>query len=166
MVKHVVLSIGIAAVLLSVAACGGQVIGSPTTSAPGSGSVALPLNHPCSLLSSSDLQQSNASTPPSEDKVGGAPDCDITIPSGSLGVAIMSDLNLSQLNATGKMTDLRIGNHQAKQIQEAVGGGCYVAIGVSSSSRVDVSVETDNDADACPTAMKAAGLVEPHLPRG
>lgn len=177
--KRLVVLAGMAAVLVGVAACNSPTPGNPTStsgngqpsdSQPASPSSsmagpALPVNDPCSLISSSDLEQLGASSPPSKDKVGGAPDCSIDTSSGNIGVTVLAHRGLAQLNVQGPVTDRKVGSHQVKQMQyTSDSSDCLVAIGVTSSSRVDVSFEANGGVDACSNAFKAAQLVEPHLP--
>lgn len=180
--KRLVVLAGMAAVLLNVIACSSQTPGSPTastnaggqipngsrsesTSSPSSGvGGSLPVDAPCSLLSSSDLRSLGAFAPPSRSDIAGASNCEVEATHGVVEVTLFAGQGLSQVPTTGAMTDVRIGGHQAKKMVETASGGCYVGIGVTSSSRVDVTVNADHDDEACPLAMKAAGLVEPHLP--
>lgn len=182
--KHLVVLAGSAAVLLGVVACGGPTPGQPTpatgangggpaasssspsggpqTSTSGAGS--LPVNQPCSLLSSSDLQQINVSSQPTQDMVGTAHDCSLTTPADSVGVAIRTNAGLAAFQPTsGTVHGIRIGTHQAKQVIDNT-GSCVIAIGVSDSSRVDVTATGDGTTDPCPTARTVAQLVEPKLP--
>jgi hypothetical protein len=45
-----------------------------------------------------------------------------------------------------------------------VTGSCIIAMGVTSSSRVDVSLNSGPRVDPCPLALQVAQLVEPKLP--
>jgi hypothetical protein len=143
--------------------------GSPSTSSAPSN--ALPVKQPCSLLSSSDLSQLDLdpSAPPSRDQVGTASSCDLSLADGGGGVivGIRTNEGLSAMTNSGvATTSLTIGTHQAaKQTNDAYNtGSCLISLGVSSSSRVDVTANTGGSSDACPDAMKVAQLVEPHLP--
>jgi Protein of unknown function (DUF3558) len=185
LVKRLVAVTGLAVLSIAVAACGSSVQGQPspgTSSSPsvqqtgsagatsgssgsgGGGSTSLPTGQPCSLLSSSDLTQLGVSTPPSSDQIGTASGCDVTASAGAVALAIRTNEGLSALSSTGPSTSLTIGSHQAGQQTDSATGGCLVVLGVSSTSRVDVVANTDDDAQACPTALQVAKLVEPHLP--
>jgi hypothetical protein len=171
-VKRLAVAAGLTAALLGVAGCAEQTAGTPTGvgptatdgSQPSGPSSTLPVNQPCSLLSSSDLDQLGASTPSSQDVIGGAQTCEVTVTNGSLEVAFPG-FGLSRLVVTGPVTDLRIGQHQAKKMTDPQdSGSCYIAIGITSTQRVDVGAETDGGTEPCPLAMKAAQLVEQRLP--
>jgi Protein of unknown function (DUF3558) len=186
-VKRLVVLAGLAVTLMSVAACGstpgqptavtttagggaGQTSAAGTSDEPssaGSGSGSLPVDQPCSLLSSSDLQQLNVSSPPSADKVGTANSCELDTAADHIGLDIRTDAGLADFDAVpngGPVSDLTIGSHQAKQEADPSSSSCDVAIGVTSSSRVDVSTTGDGNTDPCPVAVAAAKLVEPKLP--
>jgi hypothetical protein len=164
---------GLAATLVAVAACnnstagqpsvGGSVVGSRPPTSAGGGKV-LPVDEPCSLVSQTTLSQIGESVPPTRDMVGSAHDCSLTTPDFSIGVAILTDRGLSAFNANGgTVQDITIGTHQAKQEADST-GSCAIAIGVTDSSRVDVTVTPGATADACPTATKLATAIEPKLP--
>jgi predicted small secreted protein len=136
---------------------------SPTSSSGGSKS--LPVDKPCSLFSSSDLTTLGVSSPPSADQVGSAPTCDLSLnPDGAVEVGIRTNEGLSALAGTGPSTSLTVGSHPAGQQLDAASGGCLIVLGVSANSRVDVVVNMDDASQVCPTALKVAKLVEPHLP--
>lgn len=183
--KRVVVLAGFAAMLVTAAACGGpttggqptpqtttgagetsgagQSTGSPAT---GGGS-SLPVNSPCSLLSSSDLQQIGASTPPSQDMIGTAHSCEIDSSAFHFGLDIRTDVGLSGFSGVstgGPITTVTIGHHSAKEQADTSSSSCTVAIGVSSSSRVDVSATGDGSTDPCPAARNTATLIESNLP--
>lgn len=179
-VKRFVVLVGAVAVLVGTAGCSNQIQGFPTgTTASGQlssgqpspastaqgGAGTLPVHSPCSLLSSSDLEQLGASTPPSNGQIGGAPDCLVDTSDGALGVTILTDRGLDQLNVQGPVSGIQVGSHSAQQMRyTADSGDCLVAMGITSSTRVDVSFEAKGKVDACSVALKAAQLVEPHLP--
>lgn len=72
---------------------------------------------------------------------------------------------LSQLVVQGPVTDKTIGSHPAKVMTYPTDDtACLVAIGVTSQSRVDLSIESNGGVDPCSIAMRAAELVEQHLP--
>jgi hypothetical protein len=191
-VKRVVAISALAALSLGLAGCGGgAVAGQPSAGGGATGATVAPSSAPtasggsspssgssgggslsseqaCSLVSSADLQQLNASSPPSNGMTGPAKDCEIDTASGLVQVTII-ELGLSQLQPQGPITDVTVGGHQAKKMPSSSDNEhCTIAIGVSDSSRVDVDVETgslDGPAvDACTFATQAAQLVEPHLP--
>jgi hypothetical protein len=166
-----------AAVLVGVSACNGSTPGqanpattvtgggsSVDTSTSGGGGNTLPVNHVCSLLSSSDLTQLGTSAQPTQAMVGTAHTCEFASADFTMGVAIRTDVGLPGFTANGgTVHDTTIGAHQAKQEVDST-GSCVIGIGVSASSRVDVTVLPNENGDPCPTALKLANLIEPKLP--
>jgi hypothetical protein len=176
-VKRLLVLAGIAGVLLSAAACGNSTDGQPTpvtsaaqgqptrtTTPSAGGGGALPVDHACSLLSSSDLSQLGVSSSPSEDMIGTAHACEFDNSEGHIIVGIRTNVGLAGFSANGgTVGDITVGTHQAKQDVDDT-GSCVIAIGVSASSRVDVTVTGDGTSDPCPTSMAVARMVEPKLP--
>lgn len=165
--------VGVAVMVLGVAACGRTTTGQPTAAltpvSTGSSSAApgpngLPVDQPCSLLSSADLQQLGVMEQPTQEMVGTAHTCQLVTSSDSLGVGIRTNVGLAGYTAAGgPIHDITIGSHQAKQ-ELGNTGSCVVAIGVSASSRVDIIVTGDGTTDPCPAALTLARLVERRLP--
>jgi hypothetical protein len=175
-VRRVVLLAGLAAMLVVVAACSNATPGQPSasgsvtqtqqphTSTSTGGGNALPVSQPCSLISQNALDQIGESAPPTPDQVGTAPDCSLLTPDFSIGVAIRTNVGLSDFPANGgTIHDITIGTHQGKQVLDD-SGSCEVGIGVSDSSRVDITATPGASADPCPIAAKLANLIEPKLP--
>jgi hypothetical protein len=75
---------------------------------------------------------------------------------------LVSILTSGGLSAFGKGTPVSVGSHQGMQDDQGV-AGCEVAIGVTASSRVDVTA-TVNSGSGCTQALQVAKLIEPHLP--
>jgi hypothetical protein len=95
--------------------------------------------------------------------VGTAHSCEFTSSDYSVIVGIRTNVGLSGFQSSGgKVTAQSIGSHQAKQ--ELDSPTCTIAIGVSDSSRVDVTVTAIFNADPCQGAADVAKLVEPKLP--
>jgi hypothetical protein len=183
-VKRLVALAGLAAVLLGVTACNGSTTGQPSpvttpagvtsatgpataTSAPGGGGSSLPVDDPCSLLSSADLQQLGVSSPPTKDKVGTANSCELDTADDHFGIDVRTDGGLADFTPVaggGPVTAPDLGSHQAKEQADKNSSSCTVAIGVSDSSRVDVSATGNGDTDPCPATLAVAKLVEPKLP--
>lgn len=138
--------------------------GSSTSSALGAG---LPVNQPCSLLSAAALDQIGVSSPPSEDQVGTAHSCELDSSAYHIGLDIRTDVGLAGFQGVsggGHLSSHTIGRHMAKEQPDNGSSSCTVAVGVSQSSRVDVTATGDGTTDPCPTAMAVAELVEPKLP--
>ena len=172
-----VLVTGAVAALVLVSACGNSTGGQANpattttqgqpeqTSTPsGGGQSGLPVSQPCSLLSSGDLSQLGVSAQPQQVMVGTAHACNFDSADFALGVAIRTDGGLGAFtSAGGTVQDTTVGKHQAKQELDNT-GSCVIGIGVSASSRVDITATGDGTTDPCPTALKLANLVEPKLP--
>jgi hypothetical protein len=181
-VKRLVLVAGFAATLVLAVGCDSSTQGQPNpatnpgqgqpiTGAPtsppsdggGQGS-GLPVNNPCQLVPSDALSQLSVTAQPTTEMVGTAHVCNMNSADFAMGVAIRTDVGLAGFNSSGgTVHDTTVGSHQAKQ-EVGVTGSCVIGIGVSATSRVDITVTGDGTTDPCPTAMKLASLVEPKLP--
>lgn len=179
--KYLVVLAGLALVMLGVAACSNQTGGQPTagsttdggaptatTSTSGStssgGTGSLPVDQPCTLLSSADLTQLGVSSPGSTDSIGTAHACELDTAADHIIIAIRTNVGLSQFQASGgTIQDITIGSHAAKQVVDNT-GSCVIGIGVNDSSRVDVTATGDGTTNPCPIATDVANLVAPRLP--
>ncbi|WP_158102837.1 DUF3558 domain-containing protein [Lentzea kentuckyensis] len=171
-----------AAALVALTACTGSTTGDPkptpntggstssedtrsSTSSPTStkASGSLADTDPCSLLSKSEAEQvmGTLKEEPKPEKIGSARGCDYSANLAGFSVDIRTNVGLAGVQAPGEVTDVTIGRHQAKKFV-AAGGSCIVAVGVTSSSRVDVTL--NGQGDPCPRALQIAELVEPKLP--
>jgi hypothetical protein len=173
-VKRFVLMAILSVMVVGVSACNTATNGQPSpsvtqtglreTSTVAGGGNALPVNQACSLLSSSDLEQLGASSPTTQEMVGTAHACEFDSAAFTMALAVRTDVGLAGFTTAGGVVhDTTVGTHQAKQEVDNT-GSCVIGIGVSSSSRVDVTVTGDGTSDPCPTALKLANLVEPKLP--
>jgi len=175
-VKRLLALAGLAAMVVGLSACGNSTGGQPTpattsatqgrsTGTPTSsgGGNTWPVDHACSLLSASDLAALGASGQPTEDMVGTAHACEFASTDFSMGLAIRTNGGLGAFQSNGEtLHNSTIGKHQAEQYANST--TCYIAIGVSDSSRVDVSVTQILTGDPCPPAMTLANLIEAKLP--
>jgi hypothetical protein len=126
---------------------------------------------PCGVLDSSQISQ-NGLTDQEASSGSGARSCtwsNDNFDDGNgyaLKVDIRDSQGLTDFSTAGySVTDDPIGGHQGKQAQRTGGPGCIIAIGVSPTSRVDVTAETASDANqACMVANQYAKLIEPKLP--
>lgn len=176
-VKRLAALAGMASLLVSIAACGSSNNGgTPTTTAGASSatsspttttsttSASLATTDPCSLLPASAATNLGYPAQGKSQTSGGQPDC---VWAGTLGVAdalILTKLGLSQLQPSGgTLTDVTVGSHQAKQLDEG-GGACVISLGVTLTSRVDVQLVANNNSQACPGVLALAKAVEPNLP--
>jgi hypothetical protein len=174
-VKRLVAVAGMATLMVGVAACGNSTAGnviptttttaSSTTSQPTttSSSTSLASTDPCSLLPASAATSLGypAQGKPSSD--GGQPNCGWAGTPGVANVLILPSLGISQVVVNGgTLTDITVGSHQAKQLDQG-NGICRIALGVTPTSRVDVGIVTSGD-PACPAVLAVAKAVEPNLP--
>ncbi|ANZ41812.1 hypothetical protein BBK82_43630 [Lentzea guizhouensis] len=181
MTSRTILTAVAAAGLLFIAACGETTGGdarpatdsseatsststAPTTSS-GAGTGSLEDVDPCSLLATEDAADLGATKPPKREMVGSADSCAWKPGNANLSVGVRTNLGLAQAQPNGgQITDITVGDRPAKQISGTTTGGCVVVLGVTSSSRVDVTVIPAPNSDGCPMALKVAGLVESKLP--
>lgn len=173
--KRVVILVGITGMLISIAACTAERIPgsgaassadpSPnSTPSPSSTGTFLPYNDPCTLLSSSDLQELGSSTPPSRDDLVSSHGCSFDTTNASIDVGVRINAGLAAFQANGgKITTMTVGDHQAKEVLDRT-DSCVIALGVTNTSRVDVTVTADKETEACPIAQQVAHLIEPKLP--
>jgi hypothetical protein len=168
---------GLAAILVGTSACNSATPGQPAptatvtaggqsqgTTTSGAGVSGLPVDHACSLLSSSDLTRLGASSPPTQDMIGTAHACELDNSDDHIIVGIRTNVGLDGFNPNGgTVHDTTVGTHHAKQVVDST-GSCVIAVGVSDKSRVDVTVTPILTADPCTTAMTVANLIEPKLP--
>ncbi|KAA2264576.1 DUF3558 domain-containing protein [Solihabitans fulvus] len=181
MIRRIVLLGLTAASLLVATACGGPTTGQPMpapggaatdpspSSNSGSSSISnsagssLESRDPCSLLSQHEVAGLGISGQPQRKKIGSADTCQLQPANGSLGIGIRTNVGLAGMQPNGgQITDTKVGNHLAKQLVDTT-GSCTIAIGVTSSARVDV-ITHYSDNDTCPFAVQVAQLVEPKLP--
>jgi len=178
--RYTVLSFAVAA-LLAVAACTNSTTGSgspaptagggPTSGGPTSGGSGLTSIQPCDLLSS-DIASQNQLGSPTPGNESGARTCvrhNVTANNGDgyiVGVGIRDSQGIKDVNPDGyTVTPDNIGSHPGRQLQSTLSGTCIIAIGVTNSSRVDVTVNAGTDpVQGCQLANQFAKLIEPNLP--
>jgi Protein of unknown function (DUF3558) len=135
---------------------------------------ALALLKPCDLLNTQDLSKYHVENAGRTDDpaAGVSAWCRWTGRSNDngsmvLGIAIRPEQGTADLKATkGQLTTGTVNNGRpAAQLSGETGGSCTVALAVSQSSRVDVSVVgTEQPAEACRDASDISNIVEPQLP--
>jgi hypothetical protein len=173
----------VATALFALAACSQTTTGSgnpASTTTPGSSGGTTSTNsgggastaslQPCDLLSASVLSQ-NQLTKTDSGTQSGARTCawtksvDINGNGGyTLGIDIRDSQGLTDTSDGGyTVTPETVGSHQGKQLERS--GSCIVAIGVSTTSRVDVQASAD-PGQSYPLANQFAKLIEPGLPGG
>ncbi|GGU47049.1 DUF3558 domain-containing protein [Lentzea flava] len=183
--SRIVLTSLATATLVAITACTGSTAGdpkptpdtsSPTSSEDSRSSTSSPTStkasgsladtDPCGLLTKSEAEQvlGPLKEEPKPQKIGSSRGCEFAPNRVFLSVGIRTDVGLAGVQATGgEIKDIKVGGHQAKQLLGA-GGSCIVAVGVTSSSRVDITLNAGSSTDPCPPALKIAELVEPKLP--
>jgi hypothetical protein len=163
------------------AACTNSTTGSgtpvPTTNTtqagggPTSGGSGLTSIQPCDLLSSDIASQYQLGSPTPGNE-SGARTCarhNITANNGDgyvVGVGIRDSQGINDVNPGGfTVTTDNIRSHPGRQLQSTQSGSCIIAIGVTNSSRVDVTVNAGTDPiQGCQLANQFAKLIEPNLP--
>jgi hypothetical protein len=126
---------------------------------------------PCNLLSS-DVVSQNQLGSPTPGNESGARICswqNTTANNGdgyTIGVGIRDSQGIKDVSPDGyTVTPDNIGGHQGRQLQSTQSGTCIIAIGVTNSSRVDVTVNAGTDpVQGCQLANQFAKVVEPNLP--
>lgn len=178
--RFAVLPAGLA-VLLSVAACSSSTPGAGTAGAPTSSVASAPSStsgaslaavQPCDLLTGAEVSQRHL-TSDGPTSGNGARSCswsDDTYDGGlgyELGVDIRDSQGLSDYNSAGfSVSDSMIGRHQAILAKGTDDDLCDITIGVTQTSRVDISVNT-GAADvnrSCTLVKQFAQLIEAKLP--
>lgn len=124
---------------------------------------------PCTLLSDEDKARLGLRKE-EQDSIGGARLCGWVAGTGSsvygLGIGIREKQGLAEVRgADGPPKPVSIGSHDAREARDTSGQTCLVAVGVTDSSRVDVSASGGDVSQMCKTATELAKLVEPKLPR-
>lgn len=132
------------------------------TSEPGGGSGTADLQ-PCDLLSSAEQAQFDFG-PGAEDEIGPARTCMWQSADRTITVGVIDELGTDDVQSTSPKKPTTVGSHDAVQYTAGV-SSCAFAIGITDTSRVDVSGAAGGDeAKACTVAKEAAQLVEPKLP--
>jgi hypothetical protein len=165
------------AALLAVAACGGPVNGqaqpgtdttansNPTSTPTSEGHASLDDVDPCTLLTRDEAEQvaGPLREEPTLDDIGSARGCEFKPQRMRVVVDIRTNAGIADVQAPGEVADVNVGDRKAKQFIGTT-GSCVVVMGVTVSSRVDVTVTASTDADPCAVAKPIAELVEPRLP--
>ncbi|WP_434447629.1 DUF3558 domain-containing protein [Lentzea sp. E54] len=138
--------------------------GSPTTSSASNG--ALADTDPCALVTTGEATEIGTEGSPKRQQVGTADSCTWKKSGAVVSVGIRTNLGLAQTQASGgQIADISVGGREAKQVSGRSSGSCLVVLGVSASSRVDVTVTPPaTGGDACPLALAFAEKIEPKLP--
>jgi hypothetical protein len=119
---------------------------------------------PCDLLTSSEQATFDLGAG-SEEVIGPARACLWQASDQhSISVGVIDNLGLDDVQSSGTKQETTVGSHDAVRYDGPL-GTCSFAVGVTDTSRVDVSGVASGDmAKACSIAKQAAELVEPKLP--
>lgn len=81
----------------------------------------------------------------------------------TVGVDVRTNVGLAGVLANGgTISGTTVGSHQAKLQQDP--SGCMYALGVTDSSRVDVTATGNSENGQCDEALAVAKLIEKKLP--
>lgn len=142
-----------------------------SAAAPAGGSLSKSIK-PCDLLDSSVLKR-NGLTSSGNKPFAGARTCTWTkkvtlnAPGYVIGADIWDTQGIADYNSAGyAITNDPIGHHQVIQAKQTDGDLCDVTIGITKTSRVDISanISDPNITRACALANKFAKLIEPKVP--
>ena len=122
----------------------------------------------CDLLTTEEATSLGVPPQGRPDEIVGLRRCDWGTEEGGPSTTINEDLGIDGLNLddASSVTDITVGQHQAKRVVEGSGPGyCNVIFAVGDSANVSVLALYLNDTPrACATADQAAALIEPKLP--
>jgi hypothetical protein len=174
----------IAAAIVGLCACSSQNPGNPvasnTTSAqPTSGGstssgTSLASVDPCSLITQTQVTSNGLMAGQSVNAPGGracrwvAPDSGSTINGYDLQVVIYDQAGLDKLNTTGDtVSDYTVGKYQGKLLQDTSLSNCIVSLGTTSTSRIDIYVNSSSGMDqSCQLVKEVAPKVVANFPAG
>lgn len=136
---------------------------------PSAAPTALSAIEACELLTVEEASYLDVPPQGHPEEIVGLRSCNWVSPGGGgLSTTIDGDLGIGELvlNDASAVTDITIGDHQAKRAEETSGPGyCGVYFAVGDSANVSVTALYLNDTpQACAVADQAAALVEPKLP--
>ena len=163
--------VGCVAGLVVVAGCAGPGASAPGASATttatttaATSAVSLATVDPCSLLSSSEAADIALDPHGEAMRVNGARGCAWHGSVYSATVSIQPSQGLSALSGADPSA-VQLTRHPAVERQDGDTGACLVAIGISTTSRVDVDVTGEDYVVAqCAHADGIARLIEPRMP--
>lgn len=131
----------------------------------------------CDLLTDQEATQFKADGPGSPDSSGTTGATSACQRSGrsandsstSFTVSVRAQQGLSDINASGgTLTTGSLNGRPAAQFVSNIGAKCLVALGVTKTSRVDITFVIGagtEPTEACQTASNIANIVEPKLPK-
>lgn len=140
--------------------------GSSTGSPPSGHVSSLDDADPCTLLTQQDLDALGMTAHGERVSSKRSHGCQWTQGGQSLevGIRMQQGLDGFALEGAKHVKSLHIGSHAAKQQVTPKSEACLIGIGVSSNSRVDVTVLLDDTSKECSAAKTSAKRVEKHLP--
>lgn len=185
-VRAACLTLGSATALVLLAACGGATPGEPgpvadtptasgmhqpsgpsTTSSSPSGTItSLADADPCSILTHDDLNSLGLTVQGKKSDSARSRGCSWTQNGATMAVSIRMSQGLTGFAVKGGtgLKSFRVGDHDAKRQITPGTEGCVIGIGVTKTSRVDVTVAMPDTKEECSAARETAERVEPHLP--
>ncbi|KID29596.1 hypothetical protein HQ32_03010 [Prauserella sp. Am3] len=129
---------------------------------------------PCSVLTPDDLSTYGSFPPGKPETVGTSRTCRFmkdtdspsTDPGRVIAVGFRDQQGLNDVQDMGMGID-RVEVDGREYAQVPSDGGCQVMIGVSDSSRVDITVDaTEGTQKSCNIADEVGQIIEPKLPQG
>ncbi|HEY4453933.1 MAG TPA: DUF3558 family protein [Pseudonocardiaceae bacterium] len=148
----------------------------PTTGGSSQTASANPLASvdPCSLISQSDESASQLQAGESIPAAGGRgcrwnrPDDGAQLDGYAVQIVIYNSAGVDQLKtAGGTVTDYGVGKYHGKLFQDTPTSYCIVSLGTTSTSRIDMSVNSAQGMDkSCSLAEEVAPVVVSHFPAG
>ncbi|QQQ75531.1 DUF3558 family protein [Saccharothrix sp. 6-C] len=120
---------------------------------------------PCGLVTEEDVERAVGALDgePRRNDLGTARSCEYEVDKRLLVVDVRTNVGLAGVNATGPVTDQTIGGHRVKS-WVSQGGTCFFVLGVTESSRVDITLQPKTGGVECEPAKRLADVVEPKLP--
>ena len=170
-----------AAAIVGLSACSSQDQGNPvgtstTATAPAtssaSGGTSLASVDPCSLLTQTQVQNNGLMAGQTVTAANGRgcrwvrPDSGSSVDGYNIQIVIYNTLGLDQLVTTGgQVSDYPVGKYQGKLFQDSSLNNCVVSVGTSSTSRVDIYVNSSVSlAQGCSLVKEVAPKVVANFP--
>ncbi|UVS80228.1 hypothetical protein Actkin_03978 [Actinokineospora sp. UTMC 2448] len=121
---------------------------------------------PCDLFTEADERELEVTENEGERQVGTGRACRLVTKAGNTGALIRTNTGLDGVPAGEGLRSITVGSHEAKIWGNTATSACTVFLGVSESSRVDVSAvdRQGNVEESCALAERTAELVEKNLP--
>src|SRR5437879_2052229 len=172
----------VAAAIVGLSACSSQSPGDPvasntTSAAPTSGGstssgTSLASVDPCSLLTQAQVTNNGLMAGQTVNAAGGRacrwvrPDNGSSVDGYNIQIVIYNQAGLDQLNTTGgQVSDYPVGKYQGKLFQDSSLNNCGVSVGTTSTSRVDIYVNSSVSlAQGCSLVKEVAPKIVANFP--